>query len=279
MTFSRSSSCHRYEEPTKETQFIPEKKYHLESFSRIVPYQSTHMGYYATAVIKEALTTQRIPAQNTEKKYILKRLFKSSVCEKMNVKSVLDEAKILEVINSLFITRLLGKFQTTDELVFVYEWSPTGDLWNVLHEDEELRDVHGFLSLDITRFYAANIILALEHLHERKIAYRNLKPENILVDATGYIKISCMSFAKVRAVSLVLNDIFYRLSEFTFLLTFSSTTTNLQNYLCCQQLCSAITYLLLYADIFLHFLPSLHCLTLYFSFLLYFTSLPSLTSH
>ena len=207
--FSRSSSCHRYEEPAKETQFIPEKKYHLESFSRIVPYQSTHMGYYATAIIKDVLTTQRAPVQNTEKKYVLKRLFKSSVCKRMNVKSVLDEAKILELINSVFITRLLGKFQTTDELVFVYEWTPTGDLWNVLHEDEELRDTNGFLSLDITRFYAANIILALEHLHERKIAYRNLKPENILLDATGYIKISCMSFAKVRAVHIVLTEIYF----------------------------------------------------------------------
>ena len=209
MSFSRSSCCHRYEEPAKETQFIPETKYHLESFSRIVPYQSTHMGYYATAIIKDVLTTQRAPVQNIEKKYVLKRLFKSSVCKRMNVKSVLDEAKILELINSVFITRFLGKFQTTDELVFVYEWTPTGDLWNVLHEDEELRDTNGFLSLDITRFYAANIILALEHLHERKIAYRNLKPENILLDATGYIKISCMSFAKVRAVHIVLTAIYF----------------------------------------------------------------------
>ena len=192
---SRISGTHRNDERANEIPFVSEVKYHLEYFTNIQPYQTTHMGYFATAVRKEINSVGT--GQNKDTKYILRRLSKSLVCKRNNVKSVLDEAKILESVNSFFITSMLGRFQTTDELVFVYDGSPIGDLWNVLHEDEELRDQNGFLSLDITRFYAANIILALEHLHERKIAYRNLKPENILVDANGYIKLSCMSFAKV----------------------------------------------------------------------------------
>ena len=135
------------------------------------------------------------------KKYLLKRLYKSSVFKQNNVKAVLDEGKILESINSLFILNLLGKFQTTDELIFVFECVHIGDLWYVIHENSNVRDLDGFLSIDVLRFYTANILLALEHLHYRKIAYRNLKPENILVDANGYIKITSMSFAKVRNTS------------------------------------------------------------------------------
>ena len=45
-------------------------------------------------------------------------------------------------------------------------------------------------------FYAANVLLALEHLHEHGIVYRDLKPENLLLDAYGYIKVADFGFAK-----------------------------------------------------------------------------------
>lgn len=147
------------------------------------------MGYFAlcTTSHKKAIT-----------KYVLKRLFKSSVVLSNEVKHVMDEVKILATLTSPFILCLLGKFQTCDELIFVFEIAPSGDLWSLIHEREELRDTEGFLSVEITRFYIANIILALEHMHEKNIAYRNLKPENILMGSDGYIKISGMAFAKVK---------------------------------------------------------------------------------
>ena len=57
-------------------------------------------------------------------------------------------------------------------------------------------DLEGAFSDDTARFYAANVILALQHLHSQGIVYRDLKPENLLVDHNGYIKVADFGFAK-----------------------------------------------------------------------------------
>jgi protein kinase A len=54
----------------------------------------------------------------------------------------------------------------------------------------------GRFSTEITKFYAAQITLALEHLHSLNIIYRDLKPENLLLDHNGNIKITDFGFAK-----------------------------------------------------------------------------------
>lgn len=54
----------------------------------------------------------------------------------------------------------------------------------------------GRFSPDVSRFYIANLVLALEHLHSLDIIYRDLKPENLLIDSTGYLKITDFGFAK-----------------------------------------------------------------------------------
>ena len=56
--------------------------------------------------------------------------------------------------------------------------------------------MEGAFSDDTARFYAANVILALQHLHSQGIVYRDLKPENLLMDNTGYIKVADFGFAK-----------------------------------------------------------------------------------
>jgi protein kinase A len=178
---------------TTQPPFVPETDFNLDYFDTIVPIHSIHMGYFALGYRGNHSDTGVV------NKYVLKRLFKSVISYQNNVKHVLDEAKILESLNSPFVLRMLGKFQTPDELIFVFETVPSGDLWTLIHEHDELRDPAGFLMVDTTRFYMANIILALEHMHDKKVAYRNLKPENILMNSNGYIKVAGMAFAKVSA--------------------------------------------------------------------------------
>lgn len=176
---------------TAQLPFVPETDFNLDYFDTIVPIHSIHMGYFALGYRGSPHDAAVV------NKYVLKRLFKSVISYQNNVKHVLDEAKILESLNSPFVLRMLGKFQTSDELIFVFETVPSGDLWTLIHEHDELRDPAGFLRVETTRFYVANIILALEHMHDKKVAYRNLKPENILMNSNGYIKVAGMAFAKV----------------------------------------------------------------------------------
>lgn len=73
-----------------------------------------------------------------------------------------------------------------------------GELFGLIHNsDEELLDDAGI------QFYAANVYLALEHLHRRDIAYRDLKPENLLIDEKGYLKMVDMGFCKTIPFSVV----------------------------------------------------------------------------
>ena len=74
-------------------------------------------------------------------------------------------------------------------LYMLLEYAPGGELFTYL------RSVRRFTT-GTAMFYAAEIILALEYLHERYIVYRDLKPENLLLDSQGHIKVTDFGFAK-----------------------------------------------------------------------------------
>ena len=57
-------------------------------------------------------------------------------------------------------------------------------------------DKEGSFPESTARFYAANVLLAMAHLHSLGIVYRDLKPENLLIDADGYVKMADFGFAK-----------------------------------------------------------------------------------
>ncbi|KAH9061538.1 hypothetical protein Ae201684P_020873 [Aphanomyces euteiches] len=77
-------------------------------------------------------------------------------------------------------------------LYLLMELVQGGELFSVLHTDICERP----LVEDDIKFFAANVYLALEHMHKRDIAYRDLKPENLLFSETGYLKLIDMGFAK-----------------------------------------------------------------------------------
>ncbi len=71
----------------------------------------------------------------------------------------------------------------------LFEFVSGGELFSRLRKD-------GRFSNDIGLFYISEILLALQYLHERSIVYRDLKPENLLIDRDGHIKIADFGFAK-----------------------------------------------------------------------------------
>ncbi len=91
-------------------------------------------------------------------------------------------------------------FQTEDMLCFVMDWISGGDLWFHLKKEK-----NGFPK-KVARFFAAELVLAIEHLHSFSgkqlpwadtliVVYRDLKPENVLIDSEGHVVLVFVQFA------------------------------------------------------------------------------------
>ncbi|KDO22112.1 AGC/PKG protein kinase [Saprolegnia parasitica CBS 223.65] len=123
----------------------------------------------------------------------LKCVSKAHVIECQQQEHIMRERMILkELPPNPFVVQLYATYQDANFLYMLLELVQGGELFSVLHTDICGRD----LDEEDMMFYAACVYLGLEHLHKRDIAYRDLKPENLLVSATGYLKIVDMGFAK-----------------------------------------------------------------------------------
>ena len=91
--------------------------------------------------------------------------------------------RLLEKLYHPFIVSLEYAFQTKDKLYIALEYVGGGDIFQHLSMAETFPEAR-------TQFYAAEIFLALEFLHSKNIIYRDLKPENVLVDVDGSIKLT-----------------------------------------------------------------------------------------
>jgi len=123
------------------------------------------------------------------KYYALKVLKKHEVIRLKQVEHIMSEKSILAQVNHPFIVRLGGTMQDAKNLYMMLEYVIGGELFSHLRKA-------GRFSNDTTRFYAGGIVVALQHLHSMDIVYRDLKPENLLLDEHGYIKVTDFGFAK-----------------------------------------------------------------------------------
>ena len=122
--------------------------------------------------------------------FALKMLKKSEILRLKQVEHIKAEKAILSRIVHPFIVHLFTAFQDERYLYMLMEYVIGGELFS------QLRKV-GRFSNDTARFYAAEIVLALQYLHLKDIVYRDLKPENLLIDREGHIKITDFGFAKI----------------------------------------------------------------------------------
>ncbi|XP_010765529.1 serine/threonine-protein kinase N2-like [Notothenia coriiceps] len=129
--------------------------------------------------------------KKTGKLYAIKALKKRDIVTRDEVESLMSEKRIFEMINASrhpFLVNLHGCFQTSDHVCFVMEYLPGGDLMIHIHND--------VFSEAQTRFYSACVLLGLEFLHLNKIIYRDLKLDNLLMDADGFVKITDFGLCK-----------------------------------------------------------------------------------
>lgn len=124
--------------------------------------------------------------------FAMKALSKPMLISKSQLKYATAECKILKAIRHPFIVRLYWAFQSQSYLYMVLEYCPNGDFSNLLALVTNL-------SVEVSRFYTAEMVLAIEYLHSIDVIYRDLKPQNILLDAEGHIKLTDFGLSKENA--------------------------------------------------------------------------------
>mmetsp|Transcript_14300 Transcript_14300/g.40675 ORF Transcript_14300/g.40675 Transcript_14300/m.40675 type:complete len:797 (+) Transcript_14300:90-2480(+) len=133
--------------------------------------------------------------KSTKSTYALKVISKHKLVQQQQVQSVLREKDMLCLLQHPFILHLVANFQDEANLYLLLPVIQGGELYSRLQKSAGGK---GLPSKDAA-FYAACIMEALGHFHQRRIAYRDLKLENVLLDADGYCIIVDLGFAKVVA--------------------------------------------------------------------------------
>ncbi|CAL8394141.1 unnamed protein product [Gadus morhua 'NCC'] len=123
------------------------------------------------------------------KYYAMKRVSKKHIVAKRQEEHMLFEKKILKAIQCDFIVRLHGAFKDSRYIYMVMEFCSGGELWTKLKEV-------GRFDEPIAVFCAACVVEAYAYLHKKNILYRDLKPENLMMDSRGYVKLVDFGFAK-----------------------------------------------------------------------------------
>ncbi|KAJ2852736.1 cAMP-dependent protein kinase catalytic subunit [Coemansia brasiliensis] len=157
-------------------------------------YEDTHVRLDEFEVFRTVGTgsfgrVRLVRHRTTGKYYAMKVLRKSHVVRAKQVEHVNSERRILAECSCPFIVYMLGTCQDRQNLYFFMEYVVGGELFTYL------RRYHRFPP-PVAKFYAAEVLLALEYLHERSIIWRDTKPENILLDERGHVKLTDMGFAK-----------------------------------------------------------------------------------
>jgi len=138
-------------------------------------------GFYGKVMLCERIETKEILA--------IKSIQKNRLIQSDKVHTVVSERNILTKASHPFIVSLKFAFQTPSKFYLGLEYASGGELFFHMHKQ-------GSFSITNIRIYIAEITLALNYLHSIGIIYRDLKPENVLLDGEGHIKLTDFGLAK-----------------------------------------------------------------------------------
>nr|AML78798.1 putative LOV domain-containing protein [Linum strictum] len=128
--------------------------------------------------------------------FAMKAMDKNVMLNRNKVHRACAEREILDMLDHPFLPALYASFQTKTHICLITDYCPGGELF-VLLDRQPLK----VLKEDAVRFYAAEVIVALEYLHCQGVIYRDLKPENVLLQGNGHVSLtdfdlSCLTSCK-----------------------------------------------------------------------------------
>lgn len=143
-------------------------------------------GTYGKVMLVREKSTGRLYAQKQLKKA-------SMIVEEKKIQQTKTEKEILESVRHPYIVKLFYAMQDQEKLYLILEYAQGGELFHHLA-------TNAMLTEDVVSFYCAEMILALSHLHKNVgVVYRDLKPENCLLDADGHLVLTDFGLSKVAA--------------------------------------------------------------------------------
>lgn len=130
-----------------------------------------------------------VKEKTTDNIYAMKKLKKSEMVRRGQVDHVKAERNVLAEVQSPAIVKLFYSFQDEEFLYLVMEYLPGGDMMTLLMRRDTLTE-------DETRFYIAETVLALETIHLHNFIHRDIKPDNLLLNRDGHLKLSDFGLCK-----------------------------------------------------------------------------------
>ncbi|XP_042000598.1 serine/threonine-protein kinase 38-like [Salvia splendens] len=121
--------------------------------------------------------------------YAMKKLKKSEMLRRGQVEHVKAERNLLAEVASDYIVKLYCSFQDAEYLYLVMEYLHGGDMMTLLMREDVLTE-------NVARFYIAEAVLAIESVHERNYIHRDVKPDNLILDKNGHLKLSDFGLCK-----------------------------------------------------------------------------------
>ncbi|KAK8702030.1 hypothetical protein V6N13_020400 [Hibiscus sabdariffa] len=127
--------------------------------------------------------------KTTGQVYAMKKLKKSEMLRRGQVEHVKAERNLLAEVDSNCIVKLYCSFQDDDYLYLIMEYLPGGDMMTLLMRKDILNE-------DEARFYVAETVLAIESIHKHNYIHRDIKPDNLLLDKYGHLRLSDFGLCK-----------------------------------------------------------------------------------
>nr|AML77928.1 putative LOV domain-containing protein [Pinguicula agnata] len=147
-----------------------------------------------------------VELSGTGQYFAMKAMDKNIMLKRNKVHRACAEREILDMLDHPFLPALYASFQTNTHVCLITDYFPGGELFLLLD-----RQPTKVLKEDAVRFYAAEVVVALEYLHCQGVIYRDLKPENVLIQQNGHISLtdfdlSCLTSCKPQLLIPAVNE-------------------------------------------------------------------------